>query len=70
MGDNTKVPDGEHGLRQDQDESGEQRQGRQAQDEEGAHRKETFTKEPLEGEPGYGEPPPEVRKDKLPDQGW
>ena len=66
MGDNTKVPDGEPGLRQDQDENREQREGKQ---EEGAHRQETFTKEALEGEPGYGEPPPEVRTDKLPDQG-
>jgi hypothetical protein len=37
---------------------------------EQAHHKVTFTKEVMEGLPGYGEPPPEVRKDKLPDQGW
>ena len=34
------------------------------------HRKATFLKEVLEGLPGYYEPPPEVRKDKLPAQRW
>ncbi len=33
------------------------------------HRKET-SRGAADGEPGYGEPPPEVRQDKLPDQDW
>ena len=34
------------------------------------HQKVTFAKEVMEGLPGYFEPPPEVRRDKLPDQDW
>lgn len=46
---------------------------RRADEESGAeqpHRKETFPNEALEGQPGYGEAPPEARKDKLPEQDW
>ena len=62
MAQKPKIPAGEDGLRKD---------ATQQSDAPGQERrKETFPKEALEGEPGYGEPPPEVRKDKLPDQGW
>jgi hypothetical protein len=33
-------------------------------------RRETNPNEPLEGAPGYGQPPEEVRRHKLPDQKW
>jgi hypothetical protein len=34
------------------------------------HRKESCDNESHDGEPGYGEAPVEVRKNRLPDQGW
>jgi hypothetical protein len=43
---------------------------REAGTEREGERRETNPKEPLEGMPGYGQPPEEVRKDKLPDQKW
>ena len=46
---------------------------RQADAERGSeqpHRKESCDNESHEGEPGYGEAPLEVRRHRLPDQGW
>jgi len=34
------------------------------------HRKESCDNESHDGEPGYGEAPVEVRRNRLPDQGW
>ena len=67
MPQDTRIPEGEPGLREQEDER--QRDASREQSD-APHRKETNPKEPLEGDPGYGEPPPDVRRDKLPDQGW
>ncbi|MBF5044986.1 hypothetical protein FGE12_21470 [Aggregicoccus sp. 17bor-14] len=43
---------------------------REARAPEPPHVKETCPKEALNGLPGYGEPPFDVRKDRLADQSW
>ena len=69
MAQDTRIPAGEPGLREESPERSRDASREQPQGEE-APRKESNPKEALEGEPGYGEPPSEVRRDKLPEQDW
>jgi hypothetical protein len=43
---------------------------READTEREGERRDTHPNEALEGMPGYGQPPEEVRRKKLPEQKW
>jgi hypothetical protein len=68
MNPDTRIPSGEPGLRENPERRDAGREQPPVQEQE--PRKERTPKESQDGAPGYGESPPEVRREKLPDQGW
>lgn len=68
MPQDTRIPEAEPGPREAEQERREQPPQQEQQEREAG--KEGSPREEQEGMPGYGEPPPEVRRHKLPEQDW